>query len=108
MASTEIGNAEERCRLCGSRERCSLDRGRLLGCLNLCLVVTGFVYVAALHRHVSGIRTELGRCHGASVQTRPTRDGGQIDNNIVKMENKVTYTAYGDGEVTEVSETNVL
>ena len=108
MISREFENAEEGCRLCGGKERCSLNRGRLLGCLNLCLVVTGLIYVAALHREVSGIRTDLGRCNG-DVQTPPNRGGDQIDIHVVKMEEyKTTYTGYGNGEVTEVSETNVL
>ena len=98
--------SDSRCRLCGDKKRCCRDPGRLLVCLNLCLVVAGIVYVSVLHREVSGLRTQLGRYNGAVVT--PARQTGNGRGNVRVVETdeaEEDEEINGDGRVTEVSDT---
>ncbi|KAI0230615.1 hypothetical protein LSAT2_019051 [Lamellibrachia satsuma] len=71
--------SNSRCRLCGDKTRYWRDLGRLLVCLNLCLVVAGIIYVGVLHREVATLRTELGRCSGSVGIPASQTGNSQVD-----------------------------
>lgn len=50
-------------RVCGETRRCWRDVALVLVvCVNLCLFIAGFVYLAVLHGEVAALQMQLGRC----------------------------------------------
>ncbi|KAI0230617.1 hypothetical protein LSAT2_019053 [Lamellibrachia satsuma] len=82
---------DSRCRVCADKKRRWRNPGRLLGCLNFCLVVAGIVYLGVLHREVSILRTELGRCSGAVVTPASKTGNGQVDGRVGETDEMI-YT----------------
>ena len=86
---------DSRCRVCADKKRRWRNPGRLLGCLNFCLVVAGIVYLGVLHREVSILRTELGRCSGAVVTPASKTGNGQVDGRVGETDELI----YTNGQV---------